>query len=787
MSGEFDKLSANEVIKQLKTDLRGLSQEEATARREKYGPNSIIEIRENPFLKFLKKFSAPIPWMLEITAIITFVLGKYLDSYIIISLLVFNGLVSYVQELKATDAVAMLSNKIRVNARVCRNKEWKQISASELVPGDIVHVRMGDIIPADLKVISGIIEVDQSSLTGESRSVRLENDKNVYSGSVVKKGEATCVVTATGGSTFFGKTTELVQIAKSSSHLESLILSIIRYLVVIDTILVLSLVIFTILVGIPITETIPFALVVLIASIPVALPATFTIASAYGAIDLSQKGALVTRLTAVEDAASMDVICFDKTGTLTQNRLTVMGPIPFNSSEEELISAAYLASDESSQDSIDLAVISYARSAGVNPDRSTVKKFVPFDPGIKRTEAIIVNGTEEIKLMKGAPQVVLSLCEGVDYENQMSRVTELAKRGYRTIAAARCDSSSSSFLGLIPLFDAPREDSNELISRLKDLGISTKMVTGDSTAIAQEISKKVGIGERICKAKDVISGKNDVETCDVFAEVFPEDKYDIVRLLQQRGHITGMTGDGVNDAPALKQAEVGIAVSSGTDVAKASASIVLTHEGLRDVVSAVEDGRKIYQRMLTYTLNKIIKTIQVAVFLTVSFFIIRYFVTTPFDIILLLFANDFVTMSIATDNVRYSNSPEKWNVKSLVGSSGSLASFVILESFLVLLTGSILKLPQEQMNTFIFDMLVFSGLFTVFIVRERGRFWHSRPSKWMLAATAGDILVISVLSIFGILIPSISAIYVLIVLAITLTSMVVIDEFKSFIFKHYNI
>ena len=787
MSGEFDKLSADEVIKELKTDLNGLSEEEVNARRAKYGPNSITEIRENPFLKLLKKFSAPIPWMLEITAIITFVLGKYLDSYIIISLLVFNGLISYIQELKATDAVAMLSSKIRVNARVCRNAVWKQISASDLVPGDIIHIRMGDIVPADLKVISGIIDVDQSSLTGESRPVRLENNKNVYSGSIVKKGEATCVVTATGGSTFFGKTTELVQIAKASSHLETLILSIIRYLVVIDTILVVSLVIFTIAVGIPITETIPFALVVLIASIPVALPATFTIASAYGAIDLSQKGALVTRLTAIEDAASMDVICFDKTGTLTQNKLTVMEPIPFNCSEEELISAAFLASDESSQDSIDLAVIRYARSAGVNPDRSSVKKFVPFDPGIKRTEAIIGNGIEETKLVKGAPQVVLKLCEGVDYDAQMNRVIELAKRGYRTIAAAKCNSSSSSFLGLIPLVDAPREDSNELVLHLKDLGISTKMVTGDSTAIAQEIAKKVGIGERICKAKDVISGRSDVESCDVFAEVFPEDKYDIVKLLQQRGHITGMTGDGVNDAPALKQAEVGIAVSSGTDVAKASASIVLTHEGLRDVVSAVEDGRKIYQRMLTYTLNKIIKTIQVAIFLTVSFFIIRYFVTTPFDIILLLFANDFVTMSIATDNVRYSNSPEKWNVKSLVGSSGSLAFFVIVESFLVLLAGSMLKLHQAQMNTFIFDMLVFSGLFTVFIVRERGRFWHSRPSKWMLAATAGDILVISVLSIFGILIPSIPAIYVLIVLAITLLSMVVIDEFKSFIFRHYNI
>ncbi len=787
MDNEFEKLSTKECYDKLGSSPSGLTSAEVELRQKQYGKNEVVEKKENAVLKFLKKFWAPVPWMLEITAIITFFIGKDLDTYIILSLLVFNSFVSYFQESRASDAVEMLRSRITVKTRVLRNGAWDQMISTELVPGDVIHIRMGDVVPADVKIERGGVEVDQSALTGESNAVRRGVDGEIFSGSVVKKGEVTGLVVATGAKTLFGHTAELVSSAKSESHLEKLILSIVKYLAVIDVILVIGLVIFSFIYNVPLVEAVPFSLVVLIASIPVALPATFTIATAYGAIDLSKKGALVTRLNAVEDAASMDSICFDKTGTLTRNELTVQAPVLFESTMEEITRYAMLASDESSMDSIDLAVISFGKKAGVSMDGFKVKEFTPFDPATKRTEAKVETSDHMITVTKGAPQVIAAMCPGVSVNDVMEKAKELSMRGYRTIAVAVNDGSSWKFSGLIPMHDPPRDDSRELIGKLKAMGITPRMITGDSTPIAEEIAREVDIGQNVSKISDVISGKTKINDCNAFAEVFPEDKFSIVKILQKEGHITGMTGDGVNDAPALKQAEVGIAVASATDVAKASASIVLTHEGLTDIVSAVEDGRKIFQRMLTYTLNKIIKTVQVAIFLTTSFFIFRFFVTTPFDVILLLFANDFVTMSIATDNVRFSKNPEKWNVRSLVGSSFSLAILIVVESFAILLIGLRLGLSNDQIHTFIFDMLVFSGQFTVYMVRERGRFWNSRPSKWLLSATVADLIFISLISWAGILVTAIPIIDVLLVLALTFVSMAIIDLGKNYVFRHYGL
>ena len=787
MDNEFEKLSTKECYQKLGSSPSGLNSSDVDQRIRQYGKNEVVEKKENTVLKFLKKFWAPVPWMLEITAIITFFIGKDLDTYIILSLLIFNSFISFFQESRASDAVEMLRSRITVKTRVLRNGSWEQIISTELVPGDVVHVRMGDVVPADVKIERGKVEVDQSALTGESNPVRREEDGEIFSGSIVKKGEATGLVVATGSKTLFGHTAELVSSAKSESHLEKLILSIVKYLAVIDVILVLGLVIFSFIYNVPLVDAIPFSLVVLIASIPVALPATFTIATAYGAIDLSKKGALVTRLNAVEDAASMDSICFDKTGTLTKNELTVQEPVLFESSREDITRYAMLASDESSLDSIDLAVINFGKSAGINMEGYRITDFTPFEPATKRTQAKVETPGGMITVTKGAPQVLAAMCPGINVNDVMEKARELSLRGYRTIAVAVNDGTNWKFSGLIPMHDPPRDDSRDLIGKLKDMGIVPRMVTGDSTPIAEEIAKEVGIGQNVSRVSDVISGKVKVDDCNAFAEVFPEDKFSIVKALQKEGHITGMTGDGVNDAPALKQAEVGIAVASATDVAKASASIVLTHEGLTDIVSAVEDGRKIFQRMLTYTLNKIIKTVQVAIFLTTSFFIFRFFVTTPFDIILLLFANDFVTMSIATDNVRFSKNPEKWNVRSLVGSSFSLALFIVVESFAILIIGMGLGLQIDQIHTFIFDMLVFSGQFTVYMVRERGRFWNSRPSKWLLSATVADIIFISLISWLGILVTAIPLMDVLLVLALTFLSMAIIDLGKNYIFRHYGI
>ena len=784
----IENQSVDEVLHHLKASRNGLNDGEVSARLEQYGYNSVEKQKESSIKKFIRKFWSPVPWMLEITAAISFILNKQVDTYIILVLLVFNSLVSYFQESKASNALELLEKKMSTNARALRNSSWKQLPSRELVPGDIIHCRMGDLVPADMKLISGEVLADQSALTGEFNPVRKSEGDLLYSGSVLKKGESTGVVTATGSKTFFGKTAELVKEASSESHLEKLILGIVKYLIVIDVALILSLFAFSIVYGVGIYDTIPYSLVVLIASVPVALPATFTIATAYGALDLSQKGALVTRLTAVEDAASMDAICFDKTGTLTQNKLTVSEPIAYGVGISELILYAVLASDVSGQDSIDLAILDYARKVGVDSEGYTIREFVPFDPATKRTEAVVEKENSMLKVVKGAPQVLIELCKSADSESVISKATEMARRGYRTIGVAlSLNNNDYKFCGLVPMHDPPREDSSELIRRIRELGIRPRMITGDSTPIALEIAKEVNIGTRICKIPDPSDTSWNAEDCDAFAEVLPEDKFNLVKSLQKNNHITGMTGDGVNDAPALKQAEVGIAVASATDVAKASASIILTHQGIIDIVSAIEDGRKIFQRMLTYTLNKIIKTVQVAVFLTASFFIYGFFVTTPFDVILLLFANDFATMAIATDNVRFSMKPEKWNVRSLVGSSVSLSIFLIIEAFFVLWTSTLLSLTLDQIHTYIFDMLVFTGQFTVYMVRERGRFWSSRPSKWLLVASICDIAFVIAISATGILVSRIPLIYVFLVLGFAFVFMAVMDIFKNVVFRHYKI
>nr|WP_297026114.1 plasma-membrane proton-efflux P-type ATPase [Thermoplasma sp.] len=740
------------------------------------------EKKENPVIKFLRKFWAPVPWMLEATIVITIVLDKLLDTYIIAFLLVFNAIVSFFQESKAENAVELLKQKLSVRARVLRSNEWKQVEARVLVPGDVIDIRLGDVVPADSVIISGSLEIDESALTGESVTVTKEKQDIAYSGSIVKRGEALAIVYKTRSATYFGKTTTLVQSAGSKSHIESLIFSIVRDLIILDVLLVMITAVYSYFIHIPIPNIIPFILVLLIASIPVALPATFTIAMAYGALDISKKGALVTRLSAIEDAASMDVLCSDKTGTITKNHLTVSDPIALKATQEELIKYAAYASEVQSDDPIDKAVLELARSRNLMPDLSLRSSFVPFDPSTKRTEATISINGRTMKVAKGAPQIISEIC-GVRYEEIMDRVTELAKRGYRVIAVGAGE-DKMHLVGLIPLYDPPRDDSRQLISDLKNLGVSVKMVTGDNAPIAEEIARQVGIEGKACS---VNRDQKFSEECAIYAEVFPEDKFSIVKALQQAGHVTGMTGDGVNDAPALKQAEVGIAVSNATDIAKASASIVLTHEGISDIVEAVKEGRKIFQRMLTYTLNKIVKTIQVVIFLTASFFAVRYFVTTPFDIILLLFANDFVTMSIATDNVRYSNKPEKWNVKALVVTSSLIAALLVVEGFIILYLGIYLHFSRDMIHTLIFDMLVFSGLFNVFMVRERRRFWHSRPSHYLLVSIVGDIVGISLISALGILVTGIPAYSVLMVLGFTFAWMAFVDTIKNYVFRIYGL
>ncbi len=766
----------------------GLTAAEAARRLEQYGPNEVLVRRENRPLAFLRQFWAPVPWMLEATVILTLVLGRYADAVIIAFLLVFNAVVSFWQRDRAESALALLRKRLAVTARVLRDCEWQLVPARQLVPGDLVHVRVGDIAPADVRVTEGDVQVDQSALTGESLPVEVAGPSLIYSGSVIRRGEATGVVIATGERTYFGKTAQLVQTARTATHLESVILSIVRYLVVIDVVLVVAVLVYAVLAAVPLGEVLPFALIVLIASVPVALPATFTVAQALGSLEMSRRGVLVTRLSAIEEAALMDTLCIDKTGTITLNELS-LGVLkaypPFAS--DRLLALAAAASDAASQDPIDLAIL--RARAQMTPASAPLRlSFTPFDPSTKRTEAVIQQDDAHLWVVKGMPEIVASLCLDPP-QSLVDDVEKLAAQGFRVLAVAAGPDEHLRLAGLIGLSDRPRPDSHALIAALRELGLSIKMLTGDAAPTALAVAREVGLDETVCGPQEVRAAKGEVvANCNIFAGVFPQDKYDLVRSLQQTHHVVGMTGDGVNDAPALKQAEVGIAVADATDVAKAAASIVLTEPGLLNVVAAVVSSRRIYQRMLTYTLNKIVKTIQLAAFLSLTFFLTETFVVTPFLVVLLLFANDFVTMAIATDNVGYSARPDRWRIAPLLASAGVLGILVLAESFLVLfLATAVFGLALPQVQTLVFLMLVYSGQATVYLVRQRGPFWTGRPSKWLVAATAADLAVVTLLASQGILMAAVGLPLALLVLAIAAVFTLLMEPIKRATFRKFGL
>ena len=768
--------------------LQGLTSAEARQRLVKFGPNTVAEDRPHPWRLFLKKFWAPVPWMLEATISLQFALGKIDEAAIIALLLVFNAVLGFAQEHRANNALALLKSRLAIQVRVLRDKVWQQLAAQELVPGDVVHLRMGDLAPADIRLLEGQALLDQSALTGESLPVEAEAGATVHAGTIVKRGEASGEVIATGVHTYFGKAAELVRIARTASHLEVLIITIVRYLVTLDAILVAALLVYSWVYGIAIAEVLPFALILLVASVPIALPATFTVATALGAVELAGNGVLVTRLSAIEEAAAMDVLASDKTGTITQNRLALSALHAYAPhGDNELLQWAALACDQATQDPIDLAILDAARSRGLLSGLPKRSSFVPFDPETKRSEAEYSMNGEKLRVLKGAPGVIAALVGGAP--DIRADVERLGADGSRVLAiAAETCSNGLQLAGLVALQDPPREDSQALIRSLQELGVRVLMVSGDGPATARAVAEKVGIGSRVCAPENLHQAmEQDALDYDVFARVLPEDKFRLVRALQRGGHVVGMSGDGVNDAPALKQAEVGIAVVSATDVAKAAASLVLTNPGLADVKAAVETSRRINQRMLTYTMNKIIKTLEIAVFLSVGVMLTGVFVITPLLIVLLLFTNDFVTMSIATDRVSFARKPERWNIPNLMLTSGILAGFVLVLSFTVFFAGrDWLHLPLHQLQTLIFVMLVFTGQGNVYLVRERGHFWKSTPSRWLLLASLLDIIAVVVLSTQGILMAAIPMWLVSGLMVLVLVYLVVLDFIKIRVFRRFG-
>jgi len=743
----------------------GLTLAEVNARRKVHGYNEVAEQKTHPVLRFLGKFWGVSAWMLELIMILSAVLRRYSDLVVVSSLLVVNAVLSFAQESRAAGVVETLRQRLRVSARVLRDASWQVIPARELLPGDIVRVRPGDIIPADVQLLAGVLSVDQSALTGESMDVDKVPGQVLASGSVVRRGEGNGVVILTGAKTYFGRTTELVQQARPKLHIEAVVAKVVRWLLVIVGALLSVVIVLSVIRGVPLLEMIPLMLVLLMSAVPVALPVMFTVSMAVGSKELAKRGVLVTRLSAAEDAATMDVLCVDKTGTITMNQLAVTGVVPLEqATEAEVLSAGALASEEANQDPIDLAFLAAAKERHVFDGASKVTRvsFTPFDAKSRRTEAVVEQNGQRLRVIKGAVRAVAQTC-GLQLpaiEALEARVSESALKGYRTLAVARGpETSPPVLLGLVTLYDPPRPDAGQLIAALRDLGVPVKMLTGDALAVAREIAQTVGLSNirRVAdlKAASAGAGGEAVDLwagADGFAEIYPEDKYLVVQHLQAAGHVTGMTGDGVNDAPALRQAEVGIAVSTATDVAKGAASVVLTEPGLTNILASVEQGRIIYQRILTWIINKISRTILKAGFVAVAFVLTGKFVVSAFAMLLLVFMTDFAKIALATDHVRPSRKPETWNIGGFITVSVVLGIAMVMEAlFLLWFLWSRFGLATNDsaLYTFSFLTLLYMAVFSIVSARERRCFWTTMPSKTLVAALTADALAGTILASVG--------------------------------------
>ncbi|OYV38935.1 MAG: plasma-membrane proton-efflux P-type ATPase, partial [Thiomonas sp. 20-64-5] len=732
---------------------RGLSAADAAARLARFGPNAIADQSIPAWRQLLLKFWAPVPWMLEAVIVLQVLLGRGLEALVITVLLVFNAVVAFVQEQRAKDALALLRKQLHVSARVLRDAQWQQIAAEQVVPGDVVHIRAGDIVPADLLLFDGAVSLDQAALTGESLPVDAGKDKPAYTGAIVRQGEASGTVSATGAHTYFGHTAELVRSSSAPSHMQRTIFAIVKRLVLFDAGLVALVIGFALWHHLPLLDTAVFALMLLVASVPVALPATYTLATAVSSQWLAHQGVLVTRLPAVEEAAAMDTLVSDKTGTLTQNSLRYAGAVALapGADENAVLRAAALASDAATQDPLDLAVLAPARERGLLDGAPVRNGFHPFDPATRRSEGLYTVDGQPWRAVKGAATIIGPLCS-LDAAQQTAldaAERQLAVGGARVLAVATGHGDALQLLGVVGLSDPPRPDAADLIARIKQLGVRVCMATGDAEETARAIGAQLGLGTRVCHIQQ--GAALDPAQCDLYARVLPEDKHHIVAALQKAGHVTGMTGDGVNDAPALRQAEMGIAVASATDVAKAAAGVVLTDPGLGGVLTVVRAGRQVHRRMLTYTLNKVLRTLEIVLFLTFGLLLTGHFVISPLLIVLMLFANDFATMSIATDRVQPAALPQRWQVRKLMGTSIVLAALSLLFAAGLYVWAQAQGLSLAQLQTVVFLILVFGNQAGIYLLRSDGPLWQLAPSRWMAAASIGDVLIVCLLAGYGVL------------------------------------
>ncbi len=762
---DLKSLPLAELEKKLGSSPDGLSQAEAQKRLTQYGPNEIEEKKTNAFLKFLSYFWGPIPWMIEVAVILSGVVRHWPDFFIILLLLVANAVVGFWEEREAGNAIEALKAKLAIKARVKRDGKWVNPAARELVPGDVIRLRLGDIVPADARLLDGDpVEVDQSALTGESLPATRKPGEAVFSGSIIRQGEIGALVYATGEKTYFGKTAQLVQEAHTVSHFQRAVLKIGNYLIILAVALVTVIIAVAIFRGDPILATLQFALVLTVAAIPVAMPTVLSVTMAVGARLLARKQAIVSKLVAIEELAGVDVLCADKTGTLTQNKLTLGDPFSLNDiAADQVILNGALASRAENNDTIDLAVL------GGLKDKDSLKSyevvhFQPFDPVHKRTEATVkAKDGKPFKVTKGAPQVILALAANAGQVKAAveQAVNEFAARGFRSLGVARAEGggeSSWQFVGVLPLFDPPRDDAKATIATAGQMGVKIKMVTGDALAIAKETAKKLDMGADILDASSLGDSKKQettevtesIEKADGFAQVFPEHKFHIVDVLQKRGHIVGMTGDGVNDAPALKKADCGIAVSAATDAARAAAAIVLMTPGLSVIIDAVKESRRIFQRMNSYAIYRIAETLRVLFFMTLAILVFNFYPLTAVMIVMLALLNDGAILSIAYDNVHYKDQPEAWNMRMVLGISTVLGVIGVVSAFGLFYLGErVFHLDRAHIQTLMYLKLSVAGHLTIFLTRTRGPFWSIRPAKILWGAVLGTQIVATLIAVYG--------------------------------------
>jgi H+-transporting ATPase len=763
----------------------GLTSDEARHRLEQFGPNAVPDTALHPLRMALKKLWAPVPWMLEAAIVLQVVLGEYIEAAIIAALLVFNAVLGFFQEGRAQATLAALKSRLALTATARRNGVWTNLPVAELVPGDVVKLSLGVVVAADVRLVEGAILLDQSMLTGESIPIEASRGFQTYAGALVRRGEAIAEVTATGARTKFGRTAELVLSAHVVSSQQKAVLRVVRNLALFNGTLIVMLVVYASAHAMPLAEIIPLVLTAVLASIPVALPATFTLAAAVGARSLAQIGVLPTRLSAVDEAATMDVLCVDKTGTLPRNEPTVTAVRPSAGFDEaHLLGLAALASSDGGQDPVDTAIHSAAARKGW-PDPPKRIAFVPFDPAMKMSEATVLDPNGNLRVVKGAFAVVAGLSQSSPKDSKAAN--ELESQGFRVLAVAVGSPTALRLAGIVALSDPPRTDSAKLVAELHTLGVRTVMATGDAAVTAAIVARAVGLDGALCPAGSNLDGVHPQDFA-VFAGVLPEDKYHLVKAFQKDGHTVGMCGDGANDAPALRQAQMGIAVSTATDVAKSAAGIVLTEPGLSGIVAAVREGRVTFQRILTYTLNSVNKKVVQVLFLAVGLIMTGHAILTPMLMVIVMITGDFLGMSLTTDNVRPSPLPNAWRIGKLTIAGVFMGMSELVFCSTVLAIGEFgLEFKIGALRTLAFIVIVFGNQAATYAIRERRRLWSSRPSFWLVVSSVADLLIAATLAFCGIFMTPLPIFVVVGTFAATIVFAFFVDAAKGPVFRRLGI